>query len=279
MAWALERLDEPLDLDDARGPRVHERPHVHAPLPAATGTTPGRWLLEQRVRASLPLLEAIGRVDRDRGRDGRLRERGDVPASLRLDHAHVADRLPARVLRGHGVGREARAAAVQAAHHGADRDLQLRRRPRCSRSRRRRRRRRPRAAPAGSAPIAAITSRVWRISTGSPPAGATSRVSSGSSGASTGRRSRVRSERDVRVAQRLVQVRAGAGGADRARPGEHLQQRVLDQILGVLTGAGHATSGAAQRVDVDGKRLGEEFLGHASRLPISPPLPIWGNSP
>ena len=34
----------------------------------ATGTTPGRWLLEQRVRASLALLETHGRVDRDRRR-------------------------------------------------------------------------------------------------------------------------------------------------------------------------------------------------------------------
>ena len=124
-----------------------------------------------------------------------------------------------------------------------------------------------------------MTSRVWRISTGWPPAGATRRVSSGSSGARTGRRSRVRSERDVRVAQRLMQVRAGAGGADRARPGEHLQQRVLHQVLGVLTGAGHAAGGATERIDVDRKRLGKEFLGHAIETPDFARFPIWGNLP
>ena len=75
----------------ARGTRVHERPHVHAPVPEGDRHDPGRWLLEQRVRASLALLEALRRVDRDRGWVGRLRQRGDLPASLRRDHAHVAD--------------------------------------------------------------------------------------------------------------------------------------------------------------------------------------------
>ena len=42
---------------DARRARLHERAHLHAALRRATGMSPGRWLIEQRVRASLPLLE------------------------------------------------------------------------------------------------------------------------------------------------------------------------------------------------------------------------------
>ena len=56
-------------------------------------------------------------------------------------------------------------------------------------------------------------------------------------------------------------------------------QRVLDQILGVLTSAGHATGGAAEGVDVDRKRLGEEFLGHATRLPFRRRSPYGGTHP
>lgn len=57
MAWALERLDAPLDLATLAA-------HTHMSVRTftrrfqrATGTTPGRWLIEQRVRASLALLE------------------------------------------------------------------------------------------------------------------------------------------------------------------------------------------------------------------------------
>jgi AraC family transcriptional activator FtrA len=57
MAWALERLDEPLDLTAlAKRSYMSVRTFTRR-FRRATGTTPGRWLLEQRVRASLPLLE------------------------------------------------------------------------------------------------------------------------------------------------------------------------------------------------------------------------------
>ena len=58
MAWALERLDEPLDLDALAGRGYMSVRTFTRRFRKATGTTPGRWLLEQRVRASLPLLEA-----------------------------------------------------------------------------------------------------------------------------------------------------------------------------------------------------------------------------
>jgi AraC family transcriptional regulator, transcriptional activator FtrA len=58
MAWALERLDEPLDLDALAGRAYMSVRTFTRRFRRATGTTPGRWLLEQRVRASLPLLEA-----------------------------------------------------------------------------------------------------------------------------------------------------------------------------------------------------------------------------
>jgi AraC family transcriptional activator FtrA len=58
MEWALGRLHEPLDLDTlARHAYMSVRTFTRR-FRRATGTTPGRWLLEQRVRASLPLLEA-----------------------------------------------------------------------------------------------------------------------------------------------------------------------------------------------------------------------------
>jgi AraC family transcriptional regulator, transcriptional activator FtrA len=57
MAWALEHLGEPLDLDAlARRAYMSVRTFTRR-FRRATGTTPGRWLLEQRVRASLALLE------------------------------------------------------------------------------------------------------------------------------------------------------------------------------------------------------------------------------
>ncbi len=58
MAWALERLDEPLDLATLAGRAYMSVRTFTRRFRRATGTTPGRWLLEQRVRASLALLEA-----------------------------------------------------------------------------------------------------------------------------------------------------------------------------------------------------------------------------
>jgi len=57
MAWALERLDEPLDLEAFAGRAFMSVRTFTRRFRKATGTTPGRWLLEQRVRASLALLE------------------------------------------------------------------------------------------------------------------------------------------------------------------------------------------------------------------------------
>jgi AraC family transcriptional activator FtrA len=57
MAWALERLDDPLDLETLAGRAFMSVRTFTRRFRKATGTTPGRWLLEQRVRASLALLE------------------------------------------------------------------------------------------------------------------------------------------------------------------------------------------------------------------------------
>ncbi|WP_053227456.1 helix-turn-helix domain-containing protein [Solirubrobacter soli] len=57
MAWALERLDDPLDLDTLAARAYMSVRTFTRRFRKATGTTPGRWLLEQRVRASLVLLE------------------------------------------------------------------------------------------------------------------------------------------------------------------------------------------------------------------------------
>lgn len=60
MAWALERLDQPLSLP-AMARHAHLSPRSFTRhFRRATGTSPARWLLDQRVRASLELLEESG---------------------------------------------------------------------------------------------------------------------------------------------------------------------------------------------------------------------------
>ena len=57
MAWALERLDQPLDLAVLAAQAYMSVRTFTRRFQRATGSTPGRWLIEQRVRASLALLE------------------------------------------------------------------------------------------------------------------------------------------------------------------------------------------------------------------------------
>ena len=57
MEHALARLREPLSVADLA--RAHLSPRqLERRFRAATGTSPGRWLIAQRVHASLPMLEA-----------------------------------------------------------------------------------------------------------------------------------------------------------------------------------------------------------------------------
>ncbi|WP_084703931.1 helix-turn-helix domain-containing protein [Phaeacidiphilus oryzae] len=57
LPWVLERLDEPLTVQDlARRARMSSR-HLGRHFRAATGTTPLRWLLSQRIRHAQELLE------------------------------------------------------------------------------------------------------------------------------------------------------------------------------------------------------------------------------
>jgi AraC family transcriptional regulator, transcriptional activator FtrA len=57
IAHALDHLDEPLDVDSlARVAHLSPRQFSRR-FRAATGTSPARWLIEQRIHASLPLLE------------------------------------------------------------------------------------------------------------------------------------------------------------------------------------------------------------------------------
>jgi AraC family transcriptional activator FtrA len=57
MSWALERLHEPLDLEALAGRAYMSVRTFTRRFRKATGTTPGRWLIEQRVRASMAPLE------------------------------------------------------------------------------------------------------------------------------------------------------------------------------------------------------------------------------
>jgi transcriptional regulator GlxA family with amidase domain len=58
MAWALENLDAPITLDDLAAQSTMSRRNYLRQFAKATGTTPIKWLIEQRVQASLPLLES-----------------------------------------------------------------------------------------------------------------------------------------------------------------------------------------------------------------------------
>ncbi|OEJ97689.1 helix-turn-helix domain-containing protein [Streptomyces thermolilacinus] len=64
LPWALERLDQPLTVNDlARQARMSSR-HLGRRFRAATGTTPLQWLLTQRIRRAQELLETTdGSVD------------------------------------------------------------------------------------------------------------------------------------------------------------------------------------------------------------------------
>ena len=57
MAWALEHLDSAISLDDLAARSALSRRSYLRQFAKATGTTPIKWLIEQRVQASLPLLE------------------------------------------------------------------------------------------------------------------------------------------------------------------------------------------------------------------------------
>jgi AraC family transcriptional regulator, transcriptional activator FtrA len=58
MEWALERLAEPIAVGDLAKTAYMSTRNFARRFTAATGTSPARWLLEQRLQASLPLLES-----------------------------------------------------------------------------------------------------------------------------------------------------------------------------------------------------------------------------
>jgi AraC family transcriptional regulator, transcriptional activator FtrA len=58
MDWALGRLPARITLDDLAGHAHLSSRSFTRHFRRATGTSPGRWLLDQRIRASLALLEA-----------------------------------------------------------------------------------------------------------------------------------------------------------------------------------------------------------------------------
>jgi transcriptional regulator GlxA family with amidase domain len=58
MAWALEHLDAPITLDELAARSALSRRSYLRQFSKATGTTPIKWLIEQRLQASLSLLES-----------------------------------------------------------------------------------------------------------------------------------------------------------------------------------------------------------------------------
>lgn len=60
MAWAMEHLDRPITLDELAEQSGMSRRSYLRQFAKATGTTPIKWLIEQRIQASLGLLESDG---------------------------------------------------------------------------------------------------------------------------------------------------------------------------------------------------------------------------
>jgi AraC family transcriptional regulator, transcriptional activator FtrA len=58
MGWALENLDRQITLDDMAARSLMSRRTYLRQFAKATGTTPIKWLIEQRIQASLALLES-----------------------------------------------------------------------------------------------------------------------------------------------------------------------------------------------------------------------------
>lgn len=58
MAWAMEHLDSPITLDELAAQSTMSRRSYLRQFAKATGTTPIKWLIEQRILASLALLES-----------------------------------------------------------------------------------------------------------------------------------------------------------------------------------------------------------------------------
>lgn len=58
MVWALENLDSSITLDELATQSAMSRRSYLRQFAKATGTTPIKWLIEQRIQASLALLEA-----------------------------------------------------------------------------------------------------------------------------------------------------------------------------------------------------------------------------
>jgi transcriptional regulator GlxA family with amidase domain len=58
MAWAMEHLDAPITLDELAAQSALSRRSYLRQFAKATGSTPIKWLIEQRIQASLALLES-----------------------------------------------------------------------------------------------------------------------------------------------------------------------------------------------------------------------------
>jgi transcriptional regulator GlxA family with amidase domain len=58
MAWAVDNLDAPITLDELAAQSTLSRRSYLRRFAKATGTTPIKWLIAQRIQASLELLES-----------------------------------------------------------------------------------------------------------------------------------------------------------------------------------------------------------------------------
>ncbi len=98
-AWALERLDQSLDVATlARYALVSPRTFARR-FKGETGTTPHRWLTQQRILAARRMLRGHRRVDQRDRVALRLRDRGRAADQLPQADRHDAERLSSYVRR------------------------------------------------------------------------------------------------------------------------------------------------------------------------------------
>ena len=94
LSWASAHLDRPITVDELAG-RAHLAPRTLARrFRNEVGTTPHRWLTQQRVTLAQRLLEATTAGIDEIAYAGRLRDRGHPPLPLPAGRRDLADGLP-----------------------------------------------------------------------------------------------------------------------------------------------------------------------------------------
>ena len=95
--WIVDNLDRPLTIEEMAAHALMSTRTFMRRFRAATGTTPLRWLSQQRVEHRAPRAREHRCTGRPRRPGQRLRERGQLPGALPAHGRNRADVVPTRV--------------------------------------------------------------------------------------------------------------------------------------------------------------------------------------